>query len=118
MLTNALLFLFMKKKQDLITVKIIGTPPGDMPSNSKAFPIILYYTNDEGEMKSVICEVNKGYSFPVGKVIGVRTNFNPAQYKINQLIYESSSGTADINTAASFTMAEGYSYLKVEIVSR
>lgn len=47
-------------------------------------------------MKSVICEVNKGYSFPVGKVIGVRTNFNPAQYKIGQLIYESSSGTADI----------------------
>lgn len=117
MLTNALLFLFTKK-QDLVTVKIIGTPPEDMPSNSKAFPIILYYTNDEGEMKSVICEVNKGYSFPVGKVINVRTNFNPAQYKIGQLIYESSSGTADILKSMSFTMEAGYSYLKVEIVNR
>lgn len=117
MLTNALLFSFTKK-QNLVTINLIANPPEDMPSNSKAFPIILYYTNDEEEMKSVICEVNKGYSFPVGKVIGVRTNFNPAQYKIGQLIYESSSGTADINTAASFTMATGYSYLKVEIVSR
>lgn len=106
------------KKQDLITVKIIGTLPEDMPWNSKASPIILYYTNDEGEMKSVICEVNKGYSFPVGKVINVRTNFNPAQYKIDQLIYESSSDTVDILKASSFMMEVGYSYLKVEIVNR
>lgn len=49
-----------------------------MPSVSKARPIILYYTNDEEETKSVICEVNKGYSFPVEKVIRVGTNFNPA----------------------------------------
>lgn len=69
-------------------------------------------------MKSVICAVNKGYSFPVGKVIGVRTNFNPAQYKIGQLIYESSSGTADILKSMSFTMEAGHSYLKVKIVNR
>lgn len=75
-----------------------------MPSVSKARPIILYYTNDEGERKSVICEVNKGYSFPVEKVIRVGTNFNPAQYKIGQLIYESSGGTADI-----------YIYIKVYV---
>lgn len=117
MLTNALLFSFYKK-QDLLIINLIGTLPEDMPSVSKARPIILYYTNDEGEMKSVICEVNKGYSFPVGKVIGVRTNFNPAQYKIGQLIYESSSGTADILKSTSFTMEAGYSYLKVKIVNR
>ena len=117
MLTNALLFLFTKK-QNLVTINFIDNPPEDMPSNSKVFPIILYYTNDEGEMKSVICEVNKGYSFPVGKVIGVRTNFNPAQYKIDQLIYESSNSTVDILKASSFMMEVGYSYLKVEIVNR
>ena len=69
MLTNALLF-SVYKKQDLLIINLINTLPEDMPSVSKARPIILYYTNDEGEMKSVICEVNKGYSFPVGKVIG------------------------------------------------
>ena len=47
---NALLFLFTKK-QDLITINLIGTLPEDMPSVSKARPIILYYTNDEGETK-------------------------------------------------------------------
>lgn len=116
MLTNALLFLFTKKR-NLVTINLIGTLPEDMPSVSKARPIILYYINDEGETKSVICEVNKGYSFPVEKVIRVRTNFNPAQYKISQLIYKSSSGIADILKSMSFTMEAGYSYLKVEIVN-
>lgn len=108
----------LRKKQNLVTINLIGTLPEDMPSVSKARPIILYYTNDEEETKSVICEVNKGYSFPVGKVIGVRTNFNPAQYKIGQLIYESSSGIADILKSMSFTMEAGHSYLKVKIVNR
>ena len=118
MLTNALLLLSAKKKQDLVTVKLIGAFPEDMPSVSRVCAVYFAYTNDEGETKSVFPIFDKGYSFPVGKVIRIGTNFNPAEYKINQLIYESSSGTIDVLAASSFTMDAGRSYLKVEIVRR